>query len=633
MKLFNRKIDSRLLVVIFAIGLYSIGMSLAAIHRYRVFRACAFDMAIDIQTIWNLTQGRLLEESINLGFPTPRFWVAHWEFIFIPIALLFKLLPSPGFVLIIQSVVLALGAIPVYWLAKDKLKNHFAGVGLAFSYLLYPAMQNANLADVHGITFVTPMLLYTFYFLQKRRVKLFGLFAFLSLLCREDAALILFMFGLYAIVILKEKKLGTIVSILSIFWFLIFLKRAAIRSALGLPPIPVFEGVPSHWDHLKAVLDNPLYLIDHLAKKYNITYFINLFAPLGLLSLFSPVTLILVAPTLSINLLSDWFFAHDIQHQYTSTITPIVFISAIYGFQNISAFIEKKFSVPRQKVIYFISIAVILLSFFFCVSKSNILKVYHWKVTEHHQIIDKVISLIPPEASLCADAYLAPHTAMRRELYVFPQHKDKVEFVLYDFNARQIKLWTKPGFELYPFPPLNSYIKDMLLNQNYGIFHYEDGVILFKRGVSYEEGLRKLAIAQEGEISQLMEKSITDEVSFIGYNNHEGSIMWFYFPDTGLVIKKIVHFTVYWRALSDNLEDFNFDFNLQTDQAQFTFSNDPVFGLYPPSRWRANEVIRDEIFWEVPQEAKSGKYSISVSVNNSYGNSSSIPLFDIIIDR
>ena len=636
MKLFNKITNNALIAVLLGIILYVVLLSGASILRYKVFRASAFDMAIEIQNIWNTSHGRLLEDSINLGFIIPRFWVAHWEFIFIPLAGLFRLFPSPLTILIVQTIVLASGAIPIYWLAKDKLKNHFAAVCFAYAYLLYPAMQNANLADVHGLTFVTPMLLFAFYFLQKRNLKLFSLFAFLSLLCREDASLILFMFGLYSIFVLKEKKLGVAVSGISIFWFLVFLKRTAIRSMIGLPPIPVPQGITGHWDHLKAVFDNPFYIVDHLAKKYNIRYFINLFAPVGFLSLLSPLTLILAAPTFSINLLSDWVYAHDIQHQYTSTITPIIFISTIYGLKNVSSLIEKKFSVQTNKVRllktiihYCVPIGVVALSVTFCVFKSNVFKVYSLKVTEHHKTIDKVISLIPTEASLCAETHLAPHAAMRRELYVFPQHMNKVDFVLYDFNARQVRLWTKPGFGLQPSFPVNSYIRQLLSDRDYGILHYEDGVILFKRGFDYDEGLRKLAIAQKAEIPHFLHKSINDEISCIGYDNHEGSIMWSYSPKTGVVIRKMIHFTIYWEGSLKEARDIDFVFNIRNAQHSYFFSKSPVFGLYPTSKWREGEIIRDEIFWEVPQDIQTGRFSVFVSAKDKNKKTVSVYLFEV----
>ena len=135
MKLFNKTTNNALIAVLLGIILYVVLLSGASILRYKVFRASAFDMAIEIQNIWNTSHGRLLEDSINLGFIIPRFWVAHWEFIFIPLAGLFRLFPSPLTILIVQTIVLASGAIPIYWLAKDKLKNHFAAV--CFAMLIY----------------------------------------------------------------------------------------------------------------------------------------------------------------------------------------------------------------------------------------------------------------------------------------------------------------------------------------------------------------------------------------------------------------------------------------------------------------------------------------------------------------
>ncbi|MBN1352380.1 DUF2079 domain-containing protein [candidate division KSB1 bacterium] len=612
-------------VVALMVLIYIISMSYLSILRFDSFNANAFDMGIMTQTIWNMSHGRFFEESINIGAPTSRFWVAHWEFIYLPVTLVYMIFNSPETLLIIQTIVLAMGAFAVYLLANEKLKHAFAAVCFAGAYLLYPAMQNANLCDIHGLAFSTSLLSFTFYFLLKKNLKLFGLFAFLALLCREDVSLILFMYSLYAFFIMKERKLGVYTGLLSVLWFALFFKRSAIRSMLGLPPIIFHVDTPSHWEHLNAVLDNPLYLVNFLAKKYNIWYMVNLFGPVGFFSFFSLTTVVLMAPTFTINMLSDWYFAHGIEHVYTSTLTPIVFISAIFGFSNIVKFIEKKklrskkaASFKIDKLMYGVGLCVLLLSILFFVTRSNALKVAGYEVTEHHKTIDRVIGQIPEDASLSADVYLSSHTSERREMYVFPDNMASADFVLYDFHAPIFAMYTREDFFLEHSLPLNPYIRKMLQNPQYGIVHFDDGVILFERGKDYTEGIKKLVETNEASIQHAADIELNEKLAFKGYDAPKIMNLWF--PDTagtnGLSWKKLVRLTLYWQARSTVDDSLSICLKLSNGTIDVYQQHAPAFGTYPLSQWEVNHLICDCAFIEIPSESPAGEYQLDAALLN-----------------
>ncbi|MBD3289330.1 DUF2079 domain-containing protein, partial [candidate division KSB1 bacterium] len=327
-----------LFIVAGGILVYIFCMSALSILRYESFTAVVYDLGIMIQTIWNTANGHLLQESVNMGQPMLRFWMAHWEFIYLFVALIYKIIPSVWTILTVHTIVIALGALPVYWLAKEKLKHELTAVIFAFAYLLYPAVQNGNLNDIHGVTFAAPFLLFAFYFLQKRSYGWFAFHAFFAIISREDSALLLIMMAGYAFFFMKERKVGAITAIMCAAWFLVWYERMAIRAMLGLPEFIIMEGAETHWDHLANVKNDSLYVVKFLAKKYNIRYFLNLFGPLFFLSLLSPSTLLIAAPMFAINLLSSYYYTHDVAHHYSATIVPFIFISAIYGTKNLLEF-------------------------------------------------------------------------------------------------------------------------------------------------------------------------------------------------------------------------------------------------------------------------------------------------------
>ena len=104
---------------------------------------------------------------------------------------------DPKVLLVIQSVVVGLGAVFVYALSRDVLKGKWLPLLLAEVYLLNPSLQRANLYDFHAVVLSSTFLLGAFYFLQKKRLLLFLFMLFLAAITKEQVWLIVAFFGVY----------------------------------------------------------------------------------------------------------------------------------------------------------------------------------------------------------------------------------------------------------------------------------------------------------------------------------------------------------------------------------------------------------------------------------------------------
>ncbi len=91
---------------------------------------------------------------------------------------------------------LALGALPVYWIAKKQFNDRLPAVGLAVAYLFYPALQSVNCFDFHTEAFIPLFFLMTFHYIEEKKWFKGLLFAVLTLSTIEFAPiLILFLEG------------------------------------------------------------------------------------------------------------------------------------------------------------------------------------------------------------------------------------------------------------------------------------------------------------------------------------------------------------------------------------------------------------------------------------------------------
>ena len=70
---------------------------------------------------------------------------------------------------------LAVGAVPLYWLARQQL-NSWAGLVFAAVYLLFPALQGANLFEFHPVTLATGFLPFAYWYLKQGNFGRFLLF-------------------------------------------------------------------------------------------------------------------------------------------------------------------------------------------------------------------------------------------------------------------------------------------------------------------------------------------------------------------------------------------------------------------------------------------------------------------------
>jgi|GEM_PF-1295443 len=598
--------------------IYVVVFSYLSIYRYRSYQTSAYDLGTMIQVIWNTSKGWFLQDSINMGYPMSRFWMAHWEFIFVLVAAIFKVIPHVYTILILQTIVVALGALPLYWIGKLITHDKSTAATFSFAYLMYPAIQNANLADVHGVTFAAPLLMFTFYYLMKKDIRRFYIFAALSLMCREDSALLLVAMAIYMIFVVKEKKHGLIVAAVSAVWFLIWFQRLKIRAILGLPAFDIMAGAETHWSHLGQLAHDPWYLFKFWARKYNFLYFIYIFAPVAFLSFLGWRVLLIASPIFLINLISSYYYTHDVEHYYSATVTPFVFISAIYGLQWLNEFFVGKLGHRfkersiRENVLSIAATFVLVLAIVMFFMKSNALDYRHWNITPHHGVIDRVVKLIPPNASVTAEHGLVPQVAMRREIYVFNDNIDKVDYILYDFYSPAVRLVTRSSFHVPYYWPDNDSIRAVIQNKDYGVIHYEDGVCLWQRGADYEKGRRELATDVGAAIETFIQKEITPPIEFMGYNQFP--LLKAYHPIEGseaIQWEYALHFTAFWsisRPLSENLQVI---FRIQSgDQINYVV-HDPVFGIFPTTDWQPNEIVKDEIFWQLPETAKSGVYQVS----------------------
>src|SRR5436305_9488837 len=194
--------------------------------RQDAYLTPAEDLGTMDQAVWSLTHGQLFHQTVcNIVSDTnctslngvSRFAI-HFEPILFLVSLFYLIVSGPKTLLVLQTLVVAGGAFPAFWLARLRLRNELAAVGIAVLYLLYPALQQAEIFDFHAVTLTCALLLLTLYFMYTRRTVWLFVFAILSMACKEEIPLVIAFFGLWSIVFQQRWRSGLGLVLLAIGW-------------------------------------------------------------------------------------------------------------------------------------------------------------------------------------------------------------------------------------------------------------------------------------------------------------------------------------------------------------------------------------------------------------------------------
>lgn len=442
-------------LVSIAASIYAIYFSTVSFLRYDNYYTGRFDLGNMAQTVWNTYHGNLFLLTDPNGTELISRLAFHADFILVLLAPFYFFWESPKMLLLIQTVVLAAGAIFVYKITSHVLKHKNLAVVFSLVFLLNPSMQFTNLYDFHAVTLVTTFFLAAFYFFLKKRYSLLVLFLILAALCKEQIWLTVALFGVLVFLFHRQRIIGSLVFGVGLVMFY-FLMWHAIPQSLGgqhfaLGYLSDFGSSPT--EIVKGILFSPDKIIGTLLEADRMKYLTQLFAPIGYLSILFPFFLIFAGPDLLINTLSNNPNFYQIFYQYTATITPFLFLCAIYGVWILKKLIIRYSSFSMLRIIskYFaLILAVYLLSMAVrgaylygplpgAVDKNTAMIL---KPLENKEAINAFIETIPPNHKVAASNDVGSHLSHRDIVYTIPVGVDRADMVvmlLYDPKAREMQ--------------------------------------------------------------------------------------------------------------------------------------------------------------------------------------------------
>lgn len=297
------------------------------VARVRTFSAPTFDFGIFSQMFHNMkTQGLPLTTVERDGL------LSHFAVHFSPIYYLllpfYCLVPRPETLQVLQAAVLASGAIPMWLIAKHHGMRPWERCLMVGLLLLYPALAGGTGYDLHENCFLTPLLLWLMYGLDKKNLPLTVISALLTLMVKEDAAVYVAVVGLYALLRALLRREGkkaafTGLGLLggSVVCFILVTTWLA-RHGDGVMTYRydnfIYDGSGSLFTVIKAVVMSPMKAVFECVDREKLAFMGQTLLPLLGIPLLTRryERYILLIPYILINLMSDYTYQHDIFFQY-----------------------------------------------------------------------------------------------------------------------------------------------------------------------------------------------------------------------------------------------------------------------------------------------------------------------------
>ena len=115
--------------------------------RHDNFFSGRFDLGNMDQTVWNTIHGRIFELTNPNGTNITSRLSFHADFILVLLSPLYFMWENPKMLLLIQTIILSIGAVFVYLISQKILKSKNLSLTLGFIYLINPAVNHSNLFD------------------------------------------------------------------------------------------------------------------------------------------------------------------------------------------------------------------------------------------------------------------------------------------------------------------------------------------------------------------------------------------------------------------------------------------------------------------------------------------------------
>lgn len=415
----DRLAEPAVLTLLGALVVWTVVFFVLASLRHDRHGTFGFDLGIFDQAIW-LTS-RLRDPFITVrGLNT---WGHHNNSVFFLLAPFYWLGAGPKFLLAVQLLSQAAGAVAVYLIAKHRLVSRWFAVAMAVVLLLNPTYQWLIWEFFHPEALAIGPLLFAYWAAMQHRWGWFWVSAVLAISCKEDVALTIIVLGVLIAFKMDARRMGLIVAAFGAAWFLLTTRVL----------LPLFNDAErafyndffaselgdSLGEVVRNTLRNPSQTIEFLTNDEHTTYYWRMAAPFALLPFASPTTLALALPMIAVNMMTGFPYTRDFRFHYSSILVVGGILATIEAIAYWSRTNERR----RGVLVGFVLATALATSVAWGPSPLGVdYRSGIWPLSEDVRADAKetALDLVPAGAPTSASYNFVPHLTHRARIYEFP---------------------------------------------------------------------------------------------------------------------------------------------------------------------------------------------------------------------
>ena len=413
----RRSDDLALAVLVVAIATWIVTFGVLVVLRQHRFASFDFDMGIHDQNIWLLAHGRGFNTVAGLQVFGHHAALAY--FFLVPLSWLGA---GPHVWNLIQVVALGVAAVPVFMLGRLRTASAWVGTVLGIVYLLHPAVGFLAWELFHPEVPAIPLLFAAYYCSVKKQWAWFALWAVLAVSWKEDAALVVLVFGLI-IALRGDRRIGLATAGLAFAWLALWIfalfpmiNHGEVQTEFLFSDV---GGSPS--GILRTAVEDPGRIAGMMTDEEAQDYYWKLGAPFGFVSVFSPLVLVAGLPQVTLNMVTNVPWTKTITYHYTAF--PLV--AATLALVEAIGWMWKRLRLRAAAVIvlaFVLTCSVITAMEWGLSPIGDEYRTGWWPLVADARLdtVREDLRRIPDDAAVSATYNIVPHLSRRPEIYSFP---------------------------------------------------------------------------------------------------------------------------------------------------------------------------------------------------------------------
>jgi uncharacterized membrane protein len=399
------------MVVVWALTFVSLGWL-----RHSRFATYGFDLGIYDQATWLLSR---FQSFITVrGLPV---FGNHANFILVAFVPFYRLGAGPGFLLVVQVLAQASGAVALYLLARDRWGDRWLALLPAAALLLNPTYQFLTWEFFHPDALAVAPVVLAYWAARAHRWRWFAFAAVLAVACKEDVALVVAAMGV--VIALRENvRVGVVTTVAATAWYLVA-TRVLMPAALGglNPFYDAFFGElgANAGEVIRTVLTNPRKPLDLATRPDRLSYYRLMLVPVAFLPLASLSSFFVALPILAVNALASFPYTRDFKYHYSALIVAGALIATVEAIARLG-----RKPNTRRSLAALVAASALTTSVAWGPSPIAVnYRAGYWPLIPGSRLptLEAAVAMVPPDASVSATYSFVPHLTHRTNVYDWPE--------------------------------------------------------------------------------------------------------------------------------------------------------------------------------------------------------------------